>query len=73
VNAVCLSLPDGRVVELCQADARALADRLWARAEEPGAIVCATVLTQALRHPTLGRVEIEQREAAVLTAVLAER
>jgi hypothetical protein len=72
VASVYLSFPDGRLVQLEQADAERAADRLWARATEPGAIVCATAITQALRRPMFGRIEIQQREAAVLTSVLAD-
>jgi hypothetical protein len=73
MTSVYLSFPDGRVVQLGQTDAERAAARLWARAEEPGAIVCATAITQALRRPMFGRIEIEQREAAVLDSVLAEQ
>jgi hypothetical protein len=71
VPSVSLSLPDGRVLTLAEAEAERAAERLWARAEEPGAVVCATVITQALRRPIFGRVEIQHREAAVLSSVLA--
>ena len=71
--SVYLSFPDGRVVQLRQTDAEAITDRLRARAEEPGALVCAAVLAQALSRPTFGRIEIRQREAAMLASVLDEQ
>ncbi len=71
--SVLLSLPDGRVVNLPEADAERAVDVLWARAGQPGAIVCATVITQALRRPTFGRIEMREREAAALVSALAEQ
>lgn len=71
-SAVAFALPDGQVVHLDRRNARRVADRLWELSARPGAVVCATIITEALRQSVAHAIEMRPREADALAAVLAE-
>jgi hypothetical protein len=69
---VAFALPDGQVLHLDRTNARRAADRLWELSARPGAVVCATIITEALRQSVAHAIQMRPREADALTAVLTE-
>jgi hypothetical protein len=71
-STVAFAFPDGRVVHLDRRKARRVADRLWELSARPGAVVCATIVTEALRQSFARTIQMRPREADALAAVLTE-
>jgi hypothetical protein len=71
-SPVTFAFPDGQVVHLDPRRARRVADRLRELSARPGAVVCATIITEALRQTVARTVEMGAREADALATVLAE-